>query len=216
MPRRGWAPGERLYRTLVIIGVPLRVWCRLEVRGIEELRAPGGVLVVSNHDSSLDPLALGEACMRVRRPLRFLARASLWRWWPVRVLLDGLRQIPVRRGTGDRAAIEAATSALRAGEAVGVFPEGTISRGKRLRAHGGVARLAEAVPEARIVLAAVSGGTDLVRFPRRPRVVVELFSPRTGRPSPGENHAEFAGRLLQEIRERVPPADGGRSAAVTS
>ena len=106
----------------------------------------------------------------------------------------------------------AAVSALRAGEAVCVFPEGTISRGKRLRARRGVARLAEAAPDARIVLAAVSGGTDLVRFPRRPRVVVELFAPQTGQASPREDHAELASRLLGEIRERVPPTAAGRRA----
>jgi 1-acyl-sn-glycerol-3-phosphate acyltransferase len=206
------APGERLYRTLVILGTPLRSWCRLEVHGVDQLRAPGGVLLVANHDSYLDPLALGEAAMRVRRPLRFLARANLWRLWPVRAVLDGIRQIPIQRGTGDVAALEQAVNALRAGEAVCIFPEGTISRGERLRARRGVARLAQAAPDARIVLAAVRGGVDLVRVPRRPRVVVELFAPRTGQASPHEDQAELAGRLLGEIRDRVPPAAGGRHA----
>jgi 1-acyl-sn-glycerol-3-phosphate acyltransferase len=212
MRRRRWAPGERLYRSLVIVGTPLRAWCRLEVRGIEELRAPGGVLLVANHDTSVEPLALAEAGMRVRRPLRFLTRANLWRLWPLGLVLDGTRQIPIHRGAGDLAALERAVSALRAGEAVCIFPEGTISRGERLRARRGVARLAEAAPDARIVLAAVSGGADLVRFPRRPRVVVELFAPQTGQVSPGEDHGDLASRLLREIRERVPPTAAGRRA----
>ena len=212
MPRRRWAPGERLYRALVILLSPLRAWARLEVHGVEELRAPGGVLLVANHDSSVDPLALAEAAMRVRRPLRFLTRANLWRLWPLGVVLDGTRQIPIERGAGDIAALQAAVGALRAGEAVCVFPEGTISRGEWLRARRGIARLAEAAPDARIVLAAVSGGTDLVRFPRRPRVVVELFSSQAGHALPGEDHAAFASRLLREIRERVPPNAAGRRA----
>jgi 1-acyl-sn-glycerol-3-phosphate acyltransferase len=126
------------------------------------------------------------------------------------VLLDGIGQIPIRRGAGDVGAIEAAVSALRAGEVVAVFPEGRLSRGQSLRAHRGVARLVKAAPEARIVLAAVSGGTDLVRFPRRPRVVVDLFAPRGGRPLPDEDDAELARRLLEEIRRRVPPAVASR------
>jgi len=210
MPRRRWAPGERFYRALIIFLIPLRAWARLEVHGVEELRAPGGVLLVANHDSSVEPLALAEATMRVRRPLRFLTRANLWRLWPLGLVLDGTRQIPIERGAGDLDALEQAVNALRAGEAVCIFPEGTISRGERLRARRGVARLAEAAPDARIVLGAVSGGTDLVRFPRRPRVVVELFTPRTGQARPGEDHADLAGRLLGEIRERVPPAAAGR------
>lgn len=212
MPRRRWAPGERLYRALIILLSPLRTWVRLEVHGVEELRAPGGVLLVANHDSSVEPLALAEAAMRVRRPLRFLTRANLWRLWPLGVVLDGTRQIPIERGAGDVPALEQAATALRSGEAVCIFPEGTISRGERLRAHRGVARLAQSAPEARIVLAAVSGGTDLVRFPRRPRVVVELFAPQTGQATPDEDQAELAGRLLREIRERVSPAAAGRRA----
>jgi 1-acyl-sn-glycerol-3-phosphate acyltransferase len=207
------APGERLYRTLVILGTPLRSWCRLEVRGLEALREPGGILLVANHDSWLDPLALGETCMRVRRPLRFLAKAGLWRNPLIARLLDGIRQIPIQRGAGDLAALEVATSALADGETVCIFPEGTISRGERLRARRGVARLAEAAPEARIVLAAVTGGTDLARFPRRPRVTVELFAARSGPPRPGEDHQALADRLLDEIRERVAPVPAGRRAA---
>ena len=212
MSRRRWAPGERLYRALVTLLSPLRTWVRLEVHGVENLRAPGGVLLVANHDSSVDPLALAEAAMRVRRPLRFLTRANLWRLWPLGTVLDGTRQIPIERGAGDVAPLEQAVSALHAGEAVCIFPEGTISGGKRLRARRGVARLAEAAPDARIVLGAVSGGTDLVRFPRRPRVVVELFAPQAGHALPGEDHGAFATRLLGEIRERVPPAAAGRRA----
>jgi 1-acyl-sn-glycerol-3-phosphate acyltransferase len=131
MPRRPWAPGERLYRALIILLMPLRAWARLEVHGVEELRAPGGVLLVANHDSSVEPLALAEATMRVRRPLRFLTRANLWRRWPLGLVLDGTRQIPIERGAGDVDALEQAVSALRTGEAVCIFPEGTISRGHR-------------------------------------------------------------------------------------
>jgi 1-acyl-sn-glycerol-3-phosphate acyltransferase len=127
-------------------------------------------------------------------------------------VLDGIGQISVRRGDHDVAALESAVRALRAGEVVGVFPEGRLSRGESLRAHTGVARLAKAVPEARVVLAAVSGGTGLVRFPRRPRVVVELFAPRGGQPSPDEDPAGLAWRLLDETRRRVPPAAAGRAA----
>ena len=204
-------PGERFYRALIILLIPLRAWARLEVHGVESLRAPGGVLLVANHDSSVEPLALAEATMRVRRPLRFLTRANLWRLWPARCACSTApAEIPIERGAGDLDALEHAVSSLRAGEAVCIFPEGTISRGERLRARRGVARLAEAAPDARIVLAAVSGGTDLVRFPRRPRVVVELFAPQTGQAVPGEDHADLAGRLLGEIRERVPPAAAGR------
>lgn len=215
MPRRDWAPGERLLRLLIILFTPLKVWVRLEVHGLEQLEEPGAVLLVSNHDSSLDPLALIAAGMERRRPIRFLARASLWRYWGLPLILDGVRQIPIRRGAGDGDAMEAATEALLAGETVCIFPEGTISRGEELRARRGVSRLAQSAPGARIVLAAVTGGVELARFPRRPRVTVQLFAPAQARAVPAGDHAEFAASLLAEIRERVPVVAAGRRIART-
>ena len=83
--------GARLYRLLVMLGVPLRWWCRLEVTGREALPRPGdGVLVVANHDSWLDPLAIGDTLMRAGRPLRFLAMDTLWRWRLTARVLDGM------------------------------------------------------------------------------------------------------------------------------
>jgi 1-acyl-sn-glycerol-3-phosphate acyltransferase len=178
---------------------------RLEGRGLEALPRQGSVLVVSNHDSWLDPLAIAEVMMWRDRQVRFLARASLWRWRIIAPILDRIGQIPIRRGAGDAAALDAAVSALGHGETVGIFPEGTYSRGQRLRAHSGVARLAQACPEVPVVLAAVAGGTALIRFPRRPRVIVEFFLPAAGLDRAEEPLAELAQRLLDEIRMRVPP-----------
>ena len=123
----------------------------------------------------------------------------------VAATLDGISQIPVKRGTNDLAAVGAAVDALRRGEAVGIFPEGTLSRGEHLRARRGAARLALACPEARVVLAAVEGGPDVLRFPRRPRMTVEFFEPAGGQARPDESADQLAQRLLDEIRLRVPP-----------
>ncbi len=168
------------------------------------------MLVVANHDSMLDPLVVADTLMRAGRPLRFLAMDTLWRWSPMARVLDGVRQIPIRRGASDTAALQAAIDALRNGEAVCIFPEGALSRGRRVRAHRGVARLIRASPNAHVVLAAVAGGTDLARFPRRPRVRIELFRPTDAAREPGQDPAALAARLLEEIRERVPPVAAGR------
>lgn len=184
---------------------PLRSWARLEVAGLEVVPATGPILLVSNHDSLLDPLALIDAMMWRGRQLRFLAKSTLWDSRVLASVLDRAGQIPIRRGQGDEAALGAAISALERGEAIGIFPEGTISRGQRLRARKGVARLVRACPGVPVVLAAVRGGTDLARFPSRPRVTVEFFLPGTGQPDPGEEPDELSERLLAEIREKVPP-----------
>jgi len=190
-----------LYALISRLLVPLAWWGRLGVTGLELLPATGPVLVVPNHDSQMDPVILGVG-LRRRRMLRYLARANLWKMPGLGPIMRGLRQIPVERGARDASAIQAAVDALRGGDAICLFPEGKLSLGERLRARTGVARLRAACPEAAIVLAAISGTTDYVRFPRRPRVAIELFAPPEGAEEPQE--------LLDALRERVPPARAGR------
>jgi 1-acyl-sn-glycerol-3-phosphate acyltransferase len=181
------------------------------VRGIEAVPEEGAVLVVPNHDSQWDPVVAG-VVLRKRRKLRFLARANLWKIPGLAPIMRGMRQIPIERGSGDMQALAAAIDALRAGEAVCVFPEGKLSRGERLRARSGVGRLAREVPEARIVLCAIEGTTDYVRFPRRPRIRVTFMAPDGGDPAPGEDPGALAARLLAQVREQVPPVPAGRRA----
>ena len=148
------------------------------MRGLDALPVEGPLLVVPNHDSQWDPILIGLAAKR-RRRLRYLARASLWRIPGLAPIMRGLRQIPIRRGVGDAAALEDAVAALRAGEAVCVFPEGGLSWGEARRARSGVGRLAQACPGVQVVLCAISGATDYVRFPRRPRVTVSFLNQPT-------------------------------------
>lgn len=202
--------GRELYQVVRGMLGWLKWWARLEVRGLEVVPAGGPVLVVSNHDSWLDPLALIEAMMWKDRPLRFLAKDGLWNSRLLAAILDRAGQIPIRRGAGDDGALSAALTALEHGEAIAIFPEGTISRGKDLRARRGVSRLVRACPGVPVILAAVEGGTVLRKFPRRPRVIVEFFLPRAGQPGPKEDLQDLADRLLAETREKVLPA-GGRA-----
>ncbi len=190
-----------LYAIVSRLLLPLAWWGRMRVSGLEAMPRSGPLLVVPNHDSQMDPVVLGVALRNVR-PLRYLARADLWKIPGLGPVLGGLRQIPIERGAGDVAAIQAAVDALEAGEAVCIFPEGKLSRGERLRARSGLARLRAACPEARVVLALISGTTDYVRFPLRPRVTVELIAPPDGVRDPQP--------LLDVIRERVPPVRAGR------
>jgi 1-acyl-sn-glycerol-3-phosphate acyltransferase len=164
--------------------------------------------VVPNHDSQMDPIMVGLA-LRRQRSLRFLGRAELWRNRPLGWLLYAAHQIPIERGAQDVAALDEAVAALRDGEAICIFPEGKLSRGEDLRARTGVARLAAACPEARIVLCTVAGATDFARFPKRPNVEVQ-FLPTGALPSPSESPQDFASALLREVRRCVPPQKAGR------
>lgn len=198
-----------LYRILGVLLAPLARWGRVRVTGLELVPREGPVLIVPNHDSQMDPVLVGLALRRVR-PVRFLARANLWGIPGLGAVMTALRQIPVERGAGDAAALQAAVDTLRAGEAVCIFPEGRLSRGERVRARSGVARLARACPEAGVVLCAIAGSTDYARFPRRPQAELTFLAPSGGGPLPGEEPRELAARLLDEVRALAPPIPAGR------
>jgi len=187
----------------------VRRWARLEVDGLDALPASGPVLLAGNHDSYWDPVAIGVAALR-RRQIRALAKSSLWKIAGLGRVLDGMGQIPVERGKSDQAAIARAVEELRGGACIGIFPEGTRSLGRTLRARSGFGRLAAAVPEAEVVCVAVSGTVDIPRFPKRPRVRVRFFRPAGGGLAHGEEAAALAMRLLDEIRSHAPIAVAGR------
>lgn len=199
------------YRAVMALTTPaVRWWGRLEVDGLEHMPLDGGVLLAGNHDSYWDPIAVGIAGLP-RRQIRALAKSSLWKpgLGPV---LDGMGQIPIDRGAGDARALDRAVEELRRGACIGIFPEGTRSLGRELRARGGIGRLAAAVPEAEIVCCTVKGTVDIPKFPaERPHVQVVFFRPAGGGLQPGEGPTEFAGRLVREIRARAPIAHAGRS-----
>jgi len=188
----------------------VRAWGRLDVEGVENVPPDGPVLLAANHDSYWDPLAIGLAA-RSRRQIHALAKSQLWRNPVTARVLNGMGQIPIDRGTGDVGALSRAIAALREGHCIGVFPEGTRTRGRTLRARSGFGRLADAVPEAAIVLCAVTGTTDIPAFPKRPDISVRFFRPAGGDRVDGETPAEMSVRVLEEIRAQAPiPPDRRR------
>jgi 1-acyl-sn-glycerol-3-phosphate acyltransferase len=209
-------PISRTYRFVMAACAPVtRWWGRLEISGDEHLPTSGPVLLIGNHDSLWDPVAIGTAGRR-RRQIRALAKASLWKIKPLAPILDRMGQVPIERGAGDAGALDAAISALRGGACIGVFPEGTISRGSELRAKSGVGRLAQLVPEARIVCVATTGTVDIFKFPKRPRIRIEFFAPETGQPKADEQPGAISARYLAEIRAKAPIAKAGRAKGGTA
>lgn len=199
-----------MYRVVMAFAGPIvRWWGRLEVVGLDVLPASGPTVLLANHDSHWDPVVIGVAAVP-RRQLRALAKASLWRNRVLAWVLDHMGQIPIERGRGDAKALAAAVDRLNAGACIGVFPEGTVSHGRTLRALSGAGRLALAGPDCQVVCAAVTGVVDIVRFPKRPRLRVEFFAPTGGPPRSGESAVALTKRTMAEIRAMAPPVVTGR------
>jgi 1-acyl-sn-glycerol-3-phosphate acyltransferase len=198
------------YRIVLAIGTPImRSWSRLSVSGLDCLPASGPTLIVADHDSYWDPIAIAVAA-RDKRQIRAMAKSSMWRTPVAAAFMNGMGHIPVVRGVSNEDAMATAVEELAKGACIGMFPEGTRSLGRELRARSGVGRLAEAVPEATVVCVRTNGSTDVVRVPKRPSVSVEFFLPKGGQLQPGESAADFSDRLLAELRDGAPREIPGR------
>ncbi len=102
------------------VGRMFRVLFRTRLDGAENIPRTGAILA-GNHVSYLDPILLWCASPR---PVHFMAKRELWDSRFMAWLLPRFWAFPVNRGEPDRTAITTATELLRAGELVGVFPEG--------------------------------------------------------------------------------------------
>ena len=129
----------------VVLRPPSALWFNWRFEGLEHIPSGGPVLVACNHISYFDPLAHGFMLLKGGRRARFFTKSELYRNPFMSRLLEGAGQIKVERGTGSAAPVEAATRALKAEEAVVIYPEGTITRNPDftpMQAKTGVARLA--------------------------------------------------------------------------
>lgn len=118
------------YRLAVVVLRPLlMVLTRRDWRGAEHLPATGGIVVVTNHVSHIDPLTFAHFVFDNGRLPRFLGKESLFRVPVVGAVLRGAKQIPVYRESHDASrAFSAAVDAVRRGECVAIYPEATLTR----------------------------------------------------------------------------------------
>lgn len=151
----------------------------------------GPVIVVANHTSFADGILLALVGRRLGRSLRLMATGGVFRSGLVGPVARRLGFIPVLRGTSSAAgSLDAAATALEAGEAVGLFPEGRITRDPQHwpeRARTGAVRLAlrtgaPVVPVALVGAQHLVGRTGIgARLLRntvlRPRVQVAVGEP---------------------------------------
>ena len=136
-PPAVWAVSIRALDLVVRLLVDVRL------SGRKHVPATGGALLAANHVSALDPVVLLVVGHRCGRKIRFLGVQELHDHPLAGPFVRAGRHIPVVQGSPSRAPLQAAEHALRAGELVLVYPEGTIPRdGAEAGAKGGVGLLA--------------------------------------------------------------------------
>ncbi len=188
---------------------------RFQMTGTEHVPRTGGVLLAFNHIGYVDFIYGGFAAHPSRRLVRFMSKRELFDHRYAGPLMRSLHHIEVDRGAGTRS-LEIAQEYLEAGEAVGIFPEATISRALELKEFKtGAVRIAAAagVPVVPVIL----WGTQRLKtkdhpqdFSRGKTISITVGAPRhySGADPAAETadlHATMSEMLDRTIRDY--PAD---------
>jgi 1-acyl-sn-glycerol-3-phosphate acyltransferase len=168
--------------------------------GREHIPASGGVLVVSNHQSHLDPILIGLTC---NRRMNYLARETLFGFAPFRWLIHSLDAIPIDREGLGMAGLKETLRRLKRDEIVLIFPEGTRTRDGRvapLKPGFSVLVKRSGVP---LLPVAIEGAFQAwPRWQKFPHLgVIEV---QFGRPITAEEAARYDDReLVSLVQERI-------------
>ncbi|MDP9074391.1 MAG: HAD-IB family hydrolase, partial [Actinomycetota bacterium] len=196
-------------------------YVRMDIAGTEHVPARGPAIVVANHRSYFDAVALAMTVARAGRTPRGLAKKEMFDAPVIGQLARLTGQILVDRGAGGGNALTHAVEALRGGEVVVILPQGTIPRGRAffdpvLVGKSGAARLA-AETNAPIIPIGMWGTEkvwprssrlpDVTNVRRPPTVRVRVGPPVTGlsgATTPADAESDTA-TIMAAIMARLPP-----------
>lgn len=170
-------------------------WFDLKVYGVSNVPRHGGVLIVSNHQSYLDPILIA---VKLPRPLSFLAKSELFANRFAGALLRSLNAFPVRQGAGDVGAVKETIRRLQEGHALNVYPEGTRSPdGEILPMQPGIGLIAKraGVP----VVPAVIEGSFQAWPPKRGHKIFRAHPVRIVFKPPMDLHDLKASQIVEKI-----------------
>jgi 1-acyl-sn-glycerol-3-phosphate acyltransferase len=172
----------------------------LEISGEKNLPEEGAAIVAANHVDNLDIFPMQLA---LNRPIFFMGKAELFKNSFIHSLFRKLGAFPVYRGERDEWAIMHSKRILSAGQVLGMFPEGTRSRGRGLKvAKTGAARLAIELNCPIIPMGIDGSHAFFKQFPRRNKVKIKIGEPIW--PEPGELPIRLTDRLMFAIAKNIP------------
>ena len=179
----------------VVSGI-LRTAFRLRVVGAQHVPRTGGLLVVANHISNLDPPILGVA---LPRPVSYMAKKELFALPVLGPILPRVNAFPVDREAGGTAALRASLRMLKAGRCVGIFPEGgrNVHGDKQEKAGAAFLARASGVP---VVPAAIVGTGALRPLGRVTVVFGAPFYIERNREADGDDLEKGTADIMQRIR----------------
>jgi 1-acyl-sn-glycerol-3-phosphate acyltransferase len=203
---------ELVYRP--VIGLALGIFKSMgwDIRtfGADNIPLTGPAVLSSNHVGYLDFAFLGAAARERRRLVRFMAKKEVFDHKVSGPLMRGMRHIPVDRYADRKRAIELGVEALRKGELVGMFPEGTISRSFVPREGKAGAALMAMAANAPLIPCAVWGSQRILTKGRpknfERRVAIDVYVGEPLAYAAGDEPGLVTKRLMSEIGDLVDRA----------
>jgi 1-acyl-sn-glycerol-3-phosphate acyltransferase len=171
-----------------------------EVTGLENFPLDGPVIVACNHVTNFDVFPMQ---LSLPRPIFYMGKAELFKNPLMDYVIRNLGAFPVSREKKDPWAYNHALKVIAHGQTLGMFPEGTRSKGRGLGvAKTGVARMAIETNTPIVPMALTGTDRFFKRFPHRTRVTVDLLPPL--RPHPGETPLALTDRLMFTLAAALP------------
>lgn len=190
------------FRKFVVfmLGILFKPIMALDVQGAENLPTDGAAVLAANHVTNFDVIPMQ---LSIPRPIFFMGKASLFKIPVFEAALRDLGAFPVYRGEKDEWAFRHAARVLEHGQVLGMFPEGTRSKGKGLSvAKTGSAHLALDANCPIVPMAVVGTDGFFKRFPRRNPVTVKILPPIL--PKPGETALSLTDRVMFALARELP------------
>jgi 1-acyl-sn-glycerol-3-phosphate acyltransferase len=210
-------PRRRIMRTALqnLAHAALAILADVEINGHENLPEGGPLIVVANHFSFIDPVAMIRA---VPWPLEFVGGFQMPNAPPMVKFIPKLwGYYPVFRGTGSRLALRAAESVLKQGGVLGIFPEAGNWATVLRPARPGAAYLAvrTGAPILPLGFAHLNDVFPALRRGRRARITLNIgepFGPFSAPPRGRERRRalnQIGHRIMERIATLIPPEKRG-------
>lgn len=174
----------------------------VRVFGRENVPKTGPALLLSNHQSFLDPVLCG---MGLPRELDYVARNSLFRNRYFARYISSLNAFPIQRDQADLAAVRTIIQRLRSGRAILLFPEATRTSDGRIRPIKGgfdlIVRKANAPAVPVVIDGAFEAWPRTQPLPSLGRITVSYGKPVTPHQAKTLNRKELVELLNRRFRD---------------
>ncbi|HEY7070543.1 MAG TPA: lysophospholipid acyltransferase family protein [Acidimicrobiales bacterium] len=200
-PPRWWEKGSYTALSGLFHGLA-KLYFRLEIRGREHLPPRGPYVVAPVHRSNLDFILV--SCIHSTR-MRYMGKASIWKYPTLGRFFSMLGAFPVHRGTADRESLRTCMRIIENGESLVMFPEGTRKEGPKVAELFDGPAFVAARTGVPIVPIGIGGSSQAMplgaKFIKPRKIVMVVGEPVT--PPTGDGTGRVKRRVVREMTEEL-------------